>query len=153
MSISKDFEELFALFTAHGVKALVVGGYAFAFHAKPRYTQDIDIWIEPTPENAERLLRALEGFGFGALDLTVEDFMESWQFVQLGYPPDRIDLLTSIPGVDFAEAWANRVEDLYGNQTVAYLGREELIRNKEVAGRPQDLADLAVLKRFGKGKS
>ena len=150
MSISKDFEELFALFTVHGVKALVVGGHAFAFHAKPRYTKDIDIWIEPTPENAERLLRALEDFGFGGLDLTVKDFTEARRFVQLGYPPNRIDLLTSIPGVDFAEAWANRIEDLYGNQAVAYLGRDELIRNKEAAGRPQDLADLAVLKRFGK---
>lgn len=150
MSISKDFEELFALFTAHGVKALVVGGHAFAFHARPRYTKDIDIWIEPTPENAERLLRALEDFGFGGLGLTVKDFTEARRFVQLGYPPNRIDLLTSIPGVDFAEAWANRIEDLYGNQTVAYLGRDELIRNKEAAGRPQDLADLAVLKRFGK---
>lgn len=86
MSVSKDFEELFALLNARGVKALVVGGYAFAYHAKPRHTKDIDIWVEPTRENVERLLLALEDFGFGGLGLKMEDFTEPGRFVQLGYP-------------------------------------------------------------------
>lgn len=145
MSVSKDFEELLASLSVREVRALIVGGYAFAFHAKPRYTKDIDIWVEPTPENVERLLQALEDFGFGSLGLTVDDFTEPGQFVQLGYPPNRIDLLTAIEGVSFEEAWAGRVEDFFGKEKVAFLGKEELIRNKKATGRPQDLADLAVL--------
>jgi hypothetical protein len=145
VSVSKDFEELLASLSVREVRALIVGGYAFAFHAKPRYTKDIDIWIEPTPENVERLLQALADFGFGSLGLTVDDFTEPGQFVQLGYPPNRIDLLTAIEGVSFEEAWAGRVEDFFGKEKVSFLGKGELIRNKKAVGRPQDLADLAVL--------
>lgn len=150
MSRSDDFKELFASLNAHGVKALVVGGHAFAYHARPRYTKDLDVWIEPTEENSERLLRALEQFGFGGLGLAIEDFTRPGRFVQLGYPPNRIDLLTSIPGVTFEEAWGRRVEDLFEEETVAYLSLEDLLRNKEAAGRPQDLADVAVLRRMTK---
>lgn len=146
MSVSKDFEELFALLNARGVKALVVGGYAFAYHAKPRHTKDIDVWIEPTRENVERLLLALEDFGFGSLGLKMEDFTEPGRFVQLGYPPNRIDLLTSMKGVTFEEAWERRVEDLFGQEKVAFINKSELIRNKEAVGRPQDLADVAALR-------
>jgi hypothetical protein len=146
VNVSKDFEELFASLTAHQVKALIVGGYAVAFHARPRYTKDIDILIEPTPENAERLLAALADFGFGDLGLIAADFTETGRIVQLGYPPNRIDLLTSLLGVSFPEAWANRVEGLYGTTHVFYLGKAELIRNKEAVGRPEDQADLRSLR-------
>lgn len=150
MSVSKDFAELLGLLSAHGVKALLVGGHALAFHAKPRYTKDFDLWVERSPDNVERLLRALDEFGFGSLGLKPEDFLTPGRFVQLGYPPNRIDLLSSLPGLDFEQAWERRVEGLYGGQTVAYLCREDLIRNKEAAGRPQDLVDAQLLRGWAK---
>jgi hypothetical protein len=145
VSVSKDFEELLACLNAHGVRALVVGAHAVAFHAKPRFTKDIDLLIEPGHENAERLLAALAEFGFGSVGLTVEDFVLPGRVVQLGYPPNRVDLMTSIDGVDFEEAWRGRVADRYGSAEVFYLGKEELIRNKAASGRPQDQLDLALL--------
>lgn len=145
MNVSKDFEELFASLNARRVKALVVGAYAVAFHAKPRFTKDIDIFVEPAPENAERLLEALADFRFGSVGLPVEDFTQSGRIIQLGYPPNRIDILTSIQGVTFEAAWAGRAEGLYGSQTVYYLGKAELVRNKPAVGRPQDQMDLRWL--------
>jgi hypothetical protein len=136
---------------ALGVKGLIVGGYAVTYHAKPRYTQDIDIWIEPTPENVERLLQALDEFGFGSLGLKAKDFSPG-RFVQLGHPPNRIDLLTRIKSVTFDEAWENRVEDLFGDQRVCFLGKEELIRNKKAVGRSKDREDVKMLKRFSRKK-
>ncbi|MFY9825152.1 MAG: DUF6036 family nucleotidyltransferase [Thermoanaerobaculia bacterium] len=146
MNVSKDFEELFAFFNARKVKALIVGGFAVAFHAKPRFTKDIDLWIEPTPDNAARLLAALADFGFGSLSLTVEDFIHPGRIVQLGHPPNRVDLMTSVQGLEFEEAWENRVEGRYGDETVFYLGKADLMRNKELVARPQDRADLEWLK-------
>jgi hypothetical protein len=130
----------------HGVRYLVVGGYAFAFHAIPRYTKDIDIFLEPSVENAELLMAALTDFGFGDAGLSVEDFSTPDKIIRLGREPNCADLITSIQGVDFEEAWNGRVEGRYGNETVHFLGRAELIRNKESAGRPQDLADVAALR-------
>lgn len=144
-SATKDFEELFACLTAHGVRALVVGGYAVAFHARPRYTKDLDIFVEPSAENAERLIQALEHFGFGQAGLKPADFSGAHRVVQLGVPPNRIDFITSIAGVTFEEAWAGRVAGKYGSQPVFYLGKAELIRNKRAAGRAQDRADLEWL--------
>lgn len=143
--VTKDFDELFAAFNARNVRAVVVGGYAFAFHAKPRYTRDIGVFIEPTTENAMRVLAALDDFGFGGLGLTLADFSTPGQTIQLGMPPNRIDLLTVIDGVSFDEAWAGRVAGRYGGQPVHYIGRVDLIRNKRASGRPQDLADLDAL--------
>jgi hypothetical protein len=142
---TKDFEELFACFANHGVRAVVVGAHAVAFHAKPRYTKDLDILIEPTLENAARVVAALVEFGFGEVGLTAEDFAASGRVVQLGHPPNRIDLITSIDGVSFAEAWRGRAEGKYGEAKVQFIGRDELIRNKRASGRPQDLADLSWL--------
>jgi hypothetical protein len=139
---------LLVFLRARKVKALIVGGYAFAFHARPRYTKDIDIWIEPTPENAQCLLQALDDFGFGSLGLKVEDFSKPGQIVQLGFPPNRIDLLTSIKGLNFEEAWQSRVEDSYGEAKVFYLGMDDLIRNKKAVGRLQDQADVEILESF-----
>jgi hypothetical protein len=131
--------------TARNVKAVVVGGYAIAFHAKPRFTKDIDIFIEPSADNARALLLALDDFGFGGLDLSVTDFTTPGRVVQLGVAPNRVDLVTAIDGVTFVEAWAGRVQGRFGSQTVFYLGKAELVRNKRAAGRPQDLADLEAL--------
>jgi len=143
--VTKDFEELFACFNVRHVKAVIVGGYAFSFHAKPRFTKDIDVFVEPTPENAERVIRALDDFGFSGLGLTPADFSTAGPVVQLGVPPNRVDLLTAIDGVTFDEAWAGKVAGAYGAKRVFYLGLEELKRNKRASGRLQDLADLESL--------
>ena len=130
---------------ARSVNTLIVGGYALAFHAKPRFTKDIDLLVEPTAENAERLLHALRDFGFGDLDLSIEDFTTPNRVVQLGVAPNRVDLMTAIDGVSFAEAWAGRASGRFGETPVSYLGKAELIRNKRASGRAQDLADLEIL--------
>ena len=145
MNFNKDFEELFASFNARSVKALIVGGYAFAFHAKPRYTKDLDIFIEPTAGNASSVIEALADFGFGGLGLKAADFVPPGNIIQLGVPPNRVDLITVIDGVSFEEAWAGRAAGRYGEQPVFYIGRAELIRNKRASGRPSDLGDLEAL--------
>lgn len=142
---TKDFEELLECLSSRNVKAVIVGGHALAFHAKPRFTKDIDIFVEPSRENAERLMRALEDFGFGDVGLGEDDFSKPGAIVQLGVAPNRIDLVTAIDGVSFDEAWEGRVEGKFGSQEVFYLGKTELIRNKRASGRKQDLADLEWL--------
>ena len=142
---TKDFEELFALLNAHDVNAIIVGGYARAFHGRPRHTKDITILIEPAPDNATRLLAALSEFGFGSLDLKTDDFSTPGKIVQLGVEPNRVDLLTTIDGVTFVEAWEGRAAGHYGNQPVFFLGRSEFIKNKRSSGRPIDLLDIEEL--------
>ena len=141
-----DFAELFAALNKHGVRYLIVGGYAFAFYVKPRYTKDLDLFVEPGVENARRILAALDDFGFGSLHLTPEAFEEG-QIVQLGVAPTRIDFITRIAAVTFPDAWATRESGRYMDVPVQYIGREALKRNKAAVGRPQDLADLAALKQ------
>ena len=143
--MTKDFEELFACLRHRNVKALVVGGYAVAFHGQPRFTKDIDVFVEPSPENAGRLVAALTDFGFGGLGLSVDDFATPGKIVQLGVAPNRVDLLTTIDGVTFEEAWSGRVSGHYGKAVVDYIGLAELIRNKRASGRPQDLLDIEGL--------
>jgi hypothetical protein len=123
----------------------VVGGYAVAFHGQPRFTKDIDVFVEPTHDNAERLLAALDDFGFGGLGLTAADFSPPGHIVQLGVAPNRIDLLTTIDGVTFEDAWRHRKPGPFGGETVDYIGLADLIRNKRASGRPQDLLDVADL--------
>ena len=130
---------------AQSVKALIVGGYAVAFHAKPRFTKDIDLLVEPSPDNAQRLLRALSDFGFGAVDLAVDDFTTPGRVVQLGIAPNRVDLMTAIDGVSFADAWTGRASGRFGAVPVFYIGKAELVRNKRATGRAQDLADIEAL--------
>ncbi len=130
---------------ARSVNALIIDGYAVAFHAKPRFTKDIDLLVEPTADNAQRLLLALNDFGFGDIDLSVENFTTPGCVVQLGIAPNRVDLVTAIDGVTFAEAWAGRASGTFGQAPVFYLGRAELVRNKRATGRAQDLADLEAL--------
>ena len=142
--MSKDFEELFACLTARNARALVVGGYAVAYHAKPRFTKDIDIFVDPAADNVARVLLALADFGFGDLGVTAADLAPG-RVIQLGVPPNRVDLLTAIDGVSFEEAWAGRSAGSFGAQSVFYIGRAELIRNKRASGRPQDLADVDAL--------
>ena len=143
--LNQDFKEFIESLNANQVRYLVVGGYAVAVHGHPRYTKDIDIWIEVSPENAARLLRALDQFGFGSLGLTANDFLSDDQIVQLGNPPSRIELFTALPGVEFATCYPVRVEVELDGVRVNFIDLENLKKNKQASGRHQDLADLENL--------
>ncbi|MHC4638379.1 MAG: nucleotidyl transferase AbiEii/AbiGii toxin family protein [Planctomycetota bacterium] len=145
MEIQKDFKELLELFNAHKVEYLIVGGYALAFHGAPRFTGDIDLLVKPDSENAKRILTALAEFGFGSLELSEADFTVSQRVVQLGVPPVRIDIMTSLTGILWEKAIAGKVPGNYGQTTVHFIGKEDLIANKKVLGRKKDLADLEAL--------
>ena len=145
MHLGSDWREFIALLNSTGVEYLLVGGHAVAFHGYPRFTGDIGFFIAATPENAERLERVLSAFGFGNIGIRREDFLQPNTVVQLGRPPNRIDLLTAIDGVLFAEAWPHRVPIDLDGLAVPLIGKADLIRNKTASGRPQDLADLDAL--------
>jgi hypothetical protein len=146
MAVNPDFRDLFAALNDVGAKYLLVGGYAVAFHSQPRFTKDLDIWIEANPENAVRTFEALKLFGAPLANLTPTDLTQHDLVFQIGIPPNRIDVLTSRDGVTFTEAWAAREQTIYGDQPVPVIGRAQLIQNKQASGRPQDLLDLKVLK-------
>lgn len=145
VQLDPDFKEFVESFIANDVRFLIVGGYAVAAHGLPRYTGDLDAWIWVSPENAERVLHSLEAFGFSGLGLTEDDFVQPDSVIQLGYPPYRIDILTSIEGVEFDDAWSHRVIVAIDNLEVPFIGRDDLLANKRAAGRPQDIADVARL--------
>ncbi len=145
MNVSTDFEEFFALLNAHSVRYMVVDGYAFAVHAYPRSTDDVDLFIERSRTNAQSILRALEAFGFPTNQLDEATLCAEDKVIQMGLPPFRIDLLTSADGITFSEAWKNKVEGVYGEQTVFFIGKGDLIKNKRASGRKKDLDDLAHL--------
>jgi hypothetical protein len=145
MEVQQDFRELLALLNAHQVDYIIIGAYALAHHGTPRYTGDMDILVRPDSENAQRILRALNEFGFGSLGLTVEDFTTPNKVVQLGVAPIRVDIVTSITGVSWKEAAAGRAEGNYGGVTVYYIGKKEFILNKRALGRKKDQADLEAL--------
>ena len=145
MEVQPDFKELLALFNAHNVEYIVVGGYALAFHGSPRFTADLDIYVKPDRDNAHRILEALAEFGFKSVDLSLDDFQDPDRVIQLGVPPIRIDILTAITGVSWEEAYSGKVEGKYGDMTVHYIGRKQFIENKRATGRTRDLADLEAL--------
>lgn len=145
MHLDPNFSEFIASLHARRVRFLIVGGYAVAAHGHPRYTADLDLWIGADEANARALLGALEDFGFADLDLTLEDFVTPDRVVQLGYPPLRIDLLTSIDGVDFVAAYERRIEVLLGDLRTPVISLDDLRCNKRATGRAQDLADLEAL--------
>ncbi len=145
MEVQPDFRDLFKLFNAHKVKYMIVGGYALAFHGAPRYTGDIDFYVKPDSENAQRILSALNDFGFGGLGLTLEDFLKPDKVVQLGVHPVRIDIITSLTGVSWQDALDGRTDGKYGDIPVCYIGLKEFISNKRATGRKKDLADLEAI--------
>ncbi len=145
MQVQKDFKELLGLFNVHRVDFMVVGGYALAHHGSPRFTGDLDLFVHPTRENAEKILTALKDFGFGALGLSLEDFQNPENIIQLGVPPVRVDLIASIDGVSWEEAWQGKDQGHYGGVPVFFLGRKEFIANKKATGRHKDLADIDAL--------
>lgn len=152
MDFYPDSKELLELFLANDVTFLVVGGYALAAHGLPRGTDDLDLWVWSTPENAERILDVLNKFGFAELKLTVEDLSTPDKVIQLGYPPARIDLLTSISGVEFDEAWRLRKSVHFNGLDLPVISKVHMIINKWIAGRPQDLVDLEKLLRQAQRK-
>ena len=153
---NRDFREFIALLNSSGVKFLIVGGHAVAFHGHPRFTGDLDVWIATHPGNAARVQRALKDFGFGNL-FKAEDFSRPGYAIQLGRPPYRIDLLTSIDGVQFAAAYKRRKTVKAGGLKLPFIGLDDLLANKRAAARPQDSADVSKLEtrksRLAKKKS
>ena len=147
--LDKDLRELLALFNTTGVEFLVVGGHAVAFHGRPRLTDDLDLFVRPDLTNGERIVQALQQFGFGSLELTPADFLADDRVIQLGRAPNRVDLLTRLYGVDFSDAWGRRVAARLDDAQVWIISREDLIKNKRETGRMQDLADVEFLERLG----
>jgi hypothetical protein len=143
--LNPDFRDFVASLNASGARYLVVGGYAVALHGHPRYTRDIDIWLEATLENARRIVAALEAFGFGSMGVSESDFLVPDRIIQMGLPPNRIDLLTSLTGVDFASCYPARVRVDIDGLPVDFIDLENLKKNKRAVGRNQDLADVEAL--------
>ena len=143
--LNQDFREFIQSLDDNHVRYLVIGGYAVAVHGYPRYTRDIDIWIEMTPDNAANMVKALEQFGFGSLGLQISDFLTPDQIIQLGYPPNRIDLITTPPGIEFKSCYASRVEVEIDGVMVSFIDLDNLKKSKKASGRLQDLADLENL--------
>ena len=144
MKVHRDFKDFISLMNANGVEYVIVGSFALSFHGHPRATGDMDVWIRRSPENASRILKALDEFGFGSLGVTEDDLLED-KVIQLGQPPVRIDLMTELDGLIPDEVWAGRIAGRFGDMSVFYLGREAFVRNKRSLGRHKDLADLEAL--------
>ncbi len=146
--MNQDFQDLLRELSAARAKFLVVGAYAMAAHGVPRATGDIDVWVEPTEENAAKVWTALEAFGAPLQHLTVEDLSQPDVVFQMGLPPRRIDVLTQISGVEFEVAWQNRDTAMFGEIEAFVIGTKELIDNKRATGRPKDLLDVDTLEAF-----
>ncbi|NLZ06035.1 MAG: nucleotidyltransferase family protein [Phycisphaerae bacterium] len=142
---TSDFKELLALFNRHKIEFIVVGGYALAFHGAPHLTGDIDLFIRPTRENAERILASLGELGFESLTVSAHDFTKPRNVIQLGVPPTRVDLITSLTGVSWEKADADKVPGRYGDIPVHFISRDDFIANKKATGRLKDAADLEAL--------
>ena len=147
--MNQDFKDLLSAFNAHRVEHLIVGAHALAAHGYVRATKDLDVWVRPDPENARRTMHALAAFGAPLDNLTEQDLSSPGLIFQIGLPPVRIDVLTAIDGVEFAEAWEARVHAHLGTVPVGVLSVRHLIANKTVAGRLQDLADIEALRKLG----
>jgi len=145
MRVERDYEELLKLFNRNKVRYCIVGAYALAFYARPRYTKDIDLLVKPDIENGKRIIKALNEFGFKSLRLSTRDFSKSGKVIQLGYEPLRVDILTSLKGCTFNEVWKNKIIGKYGRQKVYFIGMKELLKNKKASKRKQDKVDLEIL--------
>lgn len=144
--MNPDFRDLLLIFNERGVKYLIIGGYAVIKHTEPRFTKDLDVWVSAQPDNAQRVYAALAEYGAPLFDLRPEDFAEEDFFYTMGLPPNRIDVMFSLKGVDAEGAWGRRLVGLIGDIEVSYIGRDDLIQNKETVGRLQDLADAEKLR-------
>ncbi|MFN0101588.1 MAG: nucleotidyltransferase [Bryobacteraceae bacterium] len=147
MPLSKHLREFAELLNSNGVEFVIVGAYAVVWHGFPRYTADLDLLVRPTAANAAIIVEAIRQFGFGSLGISQDDLAHPNKVVQLGVEPYRIDLITSISGVSFDEAWAGKLAGDLDGVPVYFIGLDDLIRNKESAGRPKDLGDAGELRR------
>ncbi len=142
-----DFKEILSLFRKYKIRYMVVGGYAVMKYTEPRYTKDLDLWISIDPQNAEAVFSALKEFGAPLADLTAEDFSQEGYFYQMGKAPLRLDIMMSIPGIEFESAWSRRVEVKIDDLSIEFISKEDLIKAKITAGRPQDQIDAKNLKK------
>jgi hypothetical protein len=145
MELAPDFDEFIGSLIARGAEFIIVGAYALAFHGAPRFTGDLDILIQPTRDNAARVIAAIAAFGFPVTDLTPEALADRRRMLEMGVPPVQIHVMSAITGVDWDEAAGDAVEGPLGRHTVRFLGRETFLRNKRAAGRAKDLADVEAL--------
>lgn len=153
MTLAEDFEDFVKLLNQHNVEYMVVGGYALAFHGKPRHTGDLDIWINVSEENAKRMLKVVSDFGLQSLGFQKEDFLTEGLISQIGYPPLRIDVLNLIDGVKFSEALLNMEKiELENDLVINYIGLADFVKNKKVSGRKQDVADVKTLEKLIKNR-
>ncbi|WP_312696650.1 nucleotidyltransferase [Sphingobacterium mizutaii] len=152
MIFEQDFIDFIELLNEQQVKYMVVGAFALSFHGRPRHTGDLDIWIKPDAENAGKMVKVIEEFGFGQLGLKDEDFLRENYVTQLGYPPLRIDILNAISGVNFDDAFHTRLETEIDGLQISFISAEDLIRNKRCVGRPKDLGDIDALEMLKKQK-
>ncbi len=143
--LAPDFDEFFGSLIASGVEFLVVGAYALAFHGAPRFTGDMDVFVKPTPANGERLLSALEAFGFPSSGLSAAALIDPARVLQMGVEPVQIHVMSGISGVSWDEAWAGREVGRCGSHDLPFIGKQEFVRNKRVSGRLKDLADIEAL--------
>lgn len=148
--MTKDFKEFLELLNYHKVKYVIVGAHAVTAHSRPRSTGDLDVLIEASEENAKNIVAALIDFGFGSLELKTEDFCKTGFVIQLGYEPNRIDILTSVTGVDWEEIWENKISNVFGSSDIPvfFIGKEQLIKNKIATGRELDIKDAERLMKF-----
>jgi len=153
MNGNRDFRDLLQCLNEAGAKYLIVGAYAVIYHTEPRYTKDMDIWVEPTTENAQKVWNALVKFGAPLADLTLADFCNPDIVFQMGVEPNRIDIIMDIEGLRFAEAWKNHSIRQYDDQTVFVLSHDDITHAKKIAGRGQDLLDVINLERAKKWKN
>ncbi|MBI3123562.1 MAG: nucleotidyltransferase [Ignavibacteriales bacterium] len=144
--LTEDFKEFLQLLNAHQVEYIVIGGHAVIFYGYVRFTGDLDVWVGNTEKNAEKMVAVLNEFGFSSLGLTKKDFMEEDAIIQLGYEPDRIDIITSIAGIEFAKSFKRAVKSEYDGEEIFLLSLDDLRTNKKASGRLQDLTDLEKLK-------
>lgn len=147
MIFEQDFIDFIDLLNLYGVDYMIVGAHALAYHGRPRHTGDLDIWINPSTDNASKMVSVLKDFGFGSLGLTQEDFLKENYVTQLGYPPLRIDILNAISGVEFEEAYVNKIDGDIDGLKVHFININEFIKNKQASGRKKDLGDIAALKK------
>jgi predicted nucleotidyltransferase len=145
MFVSSDLTDLLKLFNDNGVRYLVIGGHAVVQYTEPRYTKDLDLWISANPANAKAVYKALREFGAPLAGLTENDFSEEGYFYQMGVPPMRVDVLMSIPGLEFEEAWQRRAVVDFDGLAVLFISKPDLIKAKLASGRPQDLIDADLL--------
>ena len=145
MDLAPDFDEFIGSLIAHGVEFLIVGAYALAFHGAPRFTGDLDVFIRPTHDNAQRLLEAIRAFGFPIAELSAQQLVDTRHMLQMGVEPVQIHVMSAISGVTWDEAWATQATARFGSRGVGILGRDAFLQNKRASGRPKDLADIDAL--------